>query len=63
MRAIAVDDFVAPPAPHDIPRPRPAEGEVLVRVAASSLNGFDDVPRALADLAAPHAGKLLVAVA
>jgi NADPH:quinone reductase len=41
LRAIAVADFGAPPAPHDLPRPEPAESEILVRVAASSLNGFD----------------------
>jgi NADPH:quinone reductase-like Zn-dependent oxidoreductase len=41
LRAIAITDFGAPPAPQDLPRPEPAEGEILVRVAASSLNGFD----------------------
>jgi len=41
MRAIAMTDFGAAPALLDLPRPEAAEGEVLVRVQASSVNGFD----------------------
>src|SRR5271167_3116803 len=41
MEAIAIDDFGAPPSLHDLPVPAPGEGEVLVRVLASSVNGFD----------------------
>jgi NADPH:quinone reductase-like Zn-dependent oxidoreductase len=41
MRAIAIADFAAPPALRDLPTPDPGWGEVLVRVQASSLNGFD----------------------
>jgi len=41
MKAIAIDDFGAPPSLHDLPIPEPGEGEVLVRVRASSVNGFD----------------------
>ena len=41
MKAIAIDDFGAPPSLHDLPVPEPGEGEVLVRVRASSVNGFD----------------------
>ncbi len=41
MKAIAIDDFGAPPRLHDLPVPEPGEGEVLVRVRASSVNGFD----------------------
>jgi NADPH:quinone reductase len=41
MRAIAIDDFGVPPRLHDLPVPEPGEGEVLVRVRASSVNGFD----------------------
>jgi NADPH:quinone reductase-like Zn-dependent oxidoreductase len=41
MPAIAIDDFGARPALHNLPRPEPAEDEVLVRVQASSINGFD----------------------
>jgi NADPH:quinone reductase-like Zn-dependent oxidoreductase len=41
MRAIAVADFGAAPAETDLAVPEPAAGEVLVRVHASSLNGFD----------------------
>ena len=41
MKAIAIDDFGAPPSLHDLPVPEPGEGEVLVRVRTSSVNGFD----------------------
>jgi NADPH:quinone reductase-like Zn-dependent oxidoreductase len=41
MKAIAIDGFGAPPGLHDLPVPQPGEGEVLVRVRASSVNGFD----------------------
>jgi NADPH:quinone reductase-like Zn-dependent oxidoreductase len=41
MRTIAVDDFGAPPTLHELPTPEPGPGEVLVRVEASSVNGFD----------------------
>jgi len=41
MKAIAIDDFGAPPSLHDLPVPEPGEGEVLVRVEASSVNGID----------------------
>jgi NADPH:quinone reductase-like Zn-dependent oxidoreductase len=41
MRAIAITDFGAAPALIDVPDPKPAPGEVLVRVHASSVNGFD----------------------
>jgi NADPH:quinone reductase-like Zn-dependent oxidoreductase len=41
MRAIALDDYGAPPALRELPVPQPGPGEVLVRVEASSVNGFD----------------------
>jgi NADPH:quinone reductase-like Zn-dependent oxidoreductase len=41
MRAVAFTDFDAPPALTELPVPEPGTGEVLVRVRASSLNGFD----------------------
>jgi NADPH:quinone reductase-like Zn-dependent oxidoreductase len=41
MRVIAIDDFGAEPALRDVPEPDPAPGEVLVRVEASAINGFD----------------------
>ena len=41
MRAIAIDDFGTTPGLHDLPVPEPGPGEVLVRVHASSINGFD----------------------
>lgn len=41
MKAIAIDHFRGPPSLHDLPVPVPGQGEVLVRVRASSVNGFD----------------------
>src|SRR5438094_228510 len=41
MRAVAIDDFGAAPALRELPVPQPGPGEVLVRVRASSVNGFD----------------------
>src|SRR6266699_1698850 len=41
MKAIAIDDFGTQPTLHDLPVPEPGKGEVLVRVRASSVNGFD----------------------
>ncbi|MGN9908851.1 NADP-dependent oxidoreductase [Phytohabitans sp. LJ34] len=41
MRAIVIKDFGAGATVTDLPQPKPDAGEVLVRVRASSLNGFD----------------------
>jgi NADPH:quinone reductase-like Zn-dependent oxidoreductase len=41
MRAVALADESSVPAVLDLPDPTPAAGEVLVRVSAASLNGFD----------------------
>lgn len=41
MRAVAVTEPDATPAVIELPRPQPGPGEVLVEVAASSVNGFD----------------------
>src|SRR3954451_23893590 len=41
MRAMAFSGFGEPLVPADLPRPEPGPGEVLVRVRASSVNGFD----------------------
>jgi NADPH:quinone reductase-like Zn-dependent oxidoreductase len=41
MRAIAIDDFGAPPTLHELPVPEPGSGEVLIQVQTSSVNGFD----------------------
>ena len=41
MRAVAIPDAESPPSLTDLPVREPGPGEVLVRVAASSVNGFD----------------------
>src|SRR6266545_1585479 len=41
MKAIATTDFGAPVTVVEISTPEPGEGEILVRVASSSINGFD----------------------
>ncbi|MFE5410692.1 NADP-dependent oxidoreductase [Microbacterium sp. NPDC056569] len=41
MRAYAVASAGEPPAHHDVDIPEPDAGEVRVRVAAASVNGFD----------------------
>ncbi|MGW2150016.1 NADP-dependent oxidoreductase [Nonomuraea bangladeshensis] len=41
MRAVTLDSVPQIPALADVPTPQPEAGEVLVRVAASSINGFD----------------------
>ncbi|OLD49140.1 MAG: hypothetical protein AUI42_09200 [Actinobacteria bacterium 13_1_40CM_2_65_8] len=42
MRAFALDAFGQPGSVHDLPEPEPAEGQVRVRVAAASINPFDN---------------------
>jgi len=42
MRAFALDAFGQPGSVHEVPEPEPAEGQVRVRVAAASLNPFDN---------------------
>jgi NADPH:quinone reductase-like Zn-dependent oxidoreductase len=41
VRAIAISSLGEPPELTDVPVPTPEEGEILVRVEASSVNGFD----------------------
>jgi NADPH:quinone reductase-like Zn-dependent oxidoreductase len=53
MRAVAINDYGARPAVVDLPVPEPGSGEVLVRVRASSVNGFD-----VAVAAGAYKGKL-----
>jgi NADPH:quinone reductase-like Zn-dependent oxidoreductase len=43
MRAFALDAFGQPGSIHDLPDPEPAEKDVRVRVAAASINPFDNV--------------------
>ena len=42
MRAFALDAFGQPGSIHEVPEPEAAEGQVRVRVAAASLNPFDN---------------------
>ncbi|MCK9930650.1 zinc-binding dehydrogenase [Frankia sp. Mgl5] len=41
MRAVVIAEQGAQPAATELPTQKPGTGEVLVRVAASSVNGFD----------------------
>ncbi|GAA2829812.1 NADP-dependent oxidoreductase [Kribbella solani] len=41
MRAVLLDSTPSTPAIGEVERPRPVAGELLVKVAASSVNGFD----------------------
>lgn len=41
MKALALTSFDHPPALVDVPDPTPGPGEVLVRVAAASVNAYD----------------------
>jgi NADPH2:quinone reductase len=41
MRAVAIEDFKVGPTEVELPVPKPGPGEVLVKVRASSVNGFD----------------------
>jgi NADPH:quinone reductase-like Zn-dependent oxidoreductase len=42
MRAFCLAGFDTPPALGDLPEPAPGEGELLVRVQASSVNPVDN---------------------
>jgi NADPH:quinone reductase-like Zn-dependent oxidoreductase len=42
MRAVVIREFDAAPEIADLPVPRPRAGEVLIKVAASSVNGIDE---------------------
>lgn len=41
MRAIAVSEYGATPAPTNLPRPEPGPGEILVKMIAAGLNPMD----------------------
>ena len=41
MNAFVMRDYDTPPAVEPVPTPQPGPGEVLVRVRAASVNGFD----------------------
>ena len=41
MRAIAVSEYGATPAPVNLPRPEPGPGEILVKMIAAGLNPLD----------------------
>lgn len=46
MKAIRVNEWGAPVQYEDIPRPEPADDEVLVKVHAASVNPVDSVIQA-----------------
>jgi NADPH:quinone reductase-like Zn-dependent oxidoreductase len=41
MKAMAIADFGADPIAHEVPRPEPGEGEIVVDVEHASINGMD----------------------
>jgi NADPH:quinone reductase len=41
MKAMAISQFSTDPVMHELPAPRPGEGEVLVNVEFASVNGMD----------------------
>ena len=41
MKAMAISQFSSNPVMHELPAPRPGEGEVLVNVEFASVNGMD----------------------
>ncbi len=41
MKVVAIDEFNTDPAVHDLPAPEPGEGQVVVDVQHSSVNGMD----------------------
>jgi NADPH:quinone reductase-like Zn-dependent oxidoreductase len=41
MRAYAIDEFGKPGSVREVETPQPGEGEILVRVRAAGINGFD----------------------
>ena len=43
MRAFAVDSFGSTGSIHNVPVPKPGEGEVLVRVHAAGVNVMDPI--------------------
>jgi NADPH2:quinone reductase len=62
MQALLLRDYNAPLERVQLPRPRPAQGEVLVRVAASGLNPLDLKIRAGAAAHARHPLPLVLGI-
>jgi NADPH:quinone reductase-like Zn-dependent oxidoreductase len=63
MRAIAVRTFRAPMELMDLPVPKPAEGELLVRLRAASVNPFDwKLADGMLEGKAPHTFPLVLGV-
>lgn len=42
MRAFAFDDYASPGSIHELADPEPGEGQVRIRIAAASINPFDN---------------------
>jgi NADPH:quinone reductase-like Zn-dependent oxidoreductase len=63
MRAIAVSKLGAPPALMDLPKPTPGPGELLVHVAAASVNPFDwKIAEGALNGAMPHRFPLVLGI-
>lgn len=63
MRAVAVRTFRAPLELMDLPAPQPAEGELLVRLQAASINPFDwKLADGMLEGQAPHVFPLILGV-
>jgi NADPH:quinone reductase-like Zn-dependent oxidoreductase len=63
MRAVAVRKFRAPPELMDLPPPKPAAGELLVRLDAASVNPFDwKIIDGILDGVMPHTFPLVLGI-
>jgi NADPH:quinone reductase-like Zn-dependent oxidoreductase len=63
MRAIAIPKLKAPPVLMDLPRPKPAPGEVLVHLAAAGVNPYDwKIADGVLDGIMPHVFPLILGV-
>lgn len=63
MRAVAVSEFGGTPTLMRLPRPEPAEGELLVRLCAAAVNPFDfTIARGWVAERAPHVFPLVLGV-
>ncbi|HEY6238112.1 MAG TPA: NADP-dependent oxidoreductase [Thermoplasmata archaeon] len=63
MQAVAVRKFKDPAELMDLPKPTPAEGEILVRLSAAGVNPFDwKIADGVAETDRPHVFPLILGV-